>query len=224
VSVAPDGSPVELYLRLPPLGEAELVHGLVPAGADILELGCGVGRVTHELVRLRHRVVAVDESTEMLAHVRGAERVRSTIQELALDRRFPCVLLMSHLVNDDEARAGLLQACARHVTEDGVVLVERHPPGWQPEAGERRRLEGGVVVSLEAVAVEPPFVAATVRYEAAGTAWLHPFRARLLDDDELDAELRAAGLRLVCRIGDAGAWVEARLYSSASSCVTSPAL
>jgi SAM-dependent methyltransferase len=215
VTVAPDGSPVDLYLRLPPLGEAEVVHGLVPAGAEILELGCGVGRVTHELVRLGHRVVAVDESAEMLAHVRGAEPVRSTIQELALERRFPCVLLMSHLVNDDEARAGFLRACARHVTADGVVLVERHPPGWHPEPGRRRQLEGGVVVSLERVVVEPPFVAATVRYEADGATWLHPFRARLLDDDELESELRAAGLRLVRRIGDAGAWVEARLYSGA---------
>jgi SAM-dependent methyltransferase len=215
VSVAPDGSPVDLYLRLPPLGEAELVHGLIPAGAEILELGCGVGRVTHDLVRLGHSVVAVDESAEMLAHVRGAETVRSTIQELALDRRFPCVLLMSQLVNDEDGRAGFLRACARHVSTDGVVLVERHPPGWRPEAGVKRQLEGGLLVSLERVVVEPPFVAATVRYEAGGATWFHPFRARLLDDDELDAELRAAGLRLVRQVGGAGAWVEARLYSGA---------
>ncbi len=44
------------------------------AGASILELGCGAGRVTHPLVALGHPVVAVDESPEMLAHVRGAEQ------------------------------------------------------------------------------------------------------------------------------------------------------
>jgi hypothetical protein len=50
--VAPDGSPVEIYRRLPPGGEAELIHGGVAPGASILELGCGAGRVTHELLRL----------------------------------------------------------------------------------------------------------------------------------------------------------------------------
>ncbi len=57
----PDGSPVEVYLRLPPRGEAELVHAAIASGAEILELGCGVGRITHELVRLGHPVIAVDE-------------------------------------------------------------------------------------------------------------------------------------------------------------------
>jgi hypothetical protein len=47
LAVAPDGSPVELYLRLTPRGEAEIVGGVIEAGAEILELGCGVGRVTH---------------------------------------------------------------------------------------------------------------------------------------------------------------------------------
>src|SRR5919198_5137029 len=50
--VAPDGSPVEIYRRLPATGEPELIHGAIPAGASILELGCGAGRITHELIRL----------------------------------------------------------------------------------------------------------------------------------------------------------------------------
>jgi hypothetical protein len=29
-SVAPDGSPVAFYLRIPAMGEPELVHGVVP--------------------------------------------------------------------------------------------------------------------------------------------------------------------------------------------------
>lgn len=214
MSVAFDGSPVDLYLRLPPRGEAELVHDAIPAGADILELGCGVGRVTHELVRLGHAVTAVDESAEMIAHVRGAESVQARIEELSLSRRFACVLLMSHLVNDDAHRSAFLQACARHVADDGVVVIERHPPDWRPEPGARGRL-ADVDVSLEDVEVDPPIVAATVRYEAEGRVWLHPFRARLLGDDELDAELRAAGLELVRSLGESGAWVVARLYSAA---------
>jgi SAM-dependent methyltransferase len=102
VTTAPDGSPIDLYLRLPSFGEGERIHELIPAGADVLELGCGVGRVTHQLVRLGHPVTAVDESDDMLMHVRGAEVVRARIEELDLGRRFACVLLMSQLVNVPE--------------------------------------------------------------------------------------------------------------------------
>jgi SAM-dependent methyltransferase len=74
--ITPDGCSVELYALLPPMGEPEVVHAAVPAGASILELGAGAGRVTHRLVALGHPVVAVDESAEMLARVRGAEAHR----------------------------------------------------------------------------------------------------------------------------------------------------
>ena len=37
VGTAPDGSPVELYARLPELGEGGVVTWVVPAGASVLE-------------------------------------------------------------------------------------------------------------------------------------------------------------------------------------------
>jgi SAM-dependent methyltransferase len=216
VTTAPDGSPVELYLRLPSFGEAQQIHELIPAGAAVLELGCGVGRVTHELVRLGHRVTAVDESVEMLEHVVGAERVRARIEELDLGRPFQCVLLMSNFVNvpDDDQRRAFLQACARHVTADGVVLIERQDPAWQPAAG-RGNERDGVTFTLEDVRREGDNVAATMRYDAEGATWRHPFVARLLNDAELDAELRAVGLRLTRVLGERRTWIEARLYSAA---------
>jgi SAM-dependent methyltransferase len=215
LAVAPDGSPVEVYLRLPPRGEPELVHEHIPAGAEILELGSGVGRVTHELIRLGHSVVAVDESAEMLAHVRGAPTVCASIEALDLGRRFPCVLLMSNLVNTDAGqRRAFLEACARHVAEDGLLLIERHEPGWSPEETQPKAL-GDLVVSLQDVRVDHPKVSATVRYEFGACAWHHAFTAWLLDDDELADELRSVGLELVRTLGDDRRWVGARLYSSA---------
>lgn len=216
MTTARDGSPVELYLRLPSFGEAERIHELIPPGAAVLELGCGVGRVTRELVGLGHPVTAVDESAEMLAHVVNAETVRARIEELDLGRRFPCVLLMSNFVNVPEAdeRRALLAACARHVAADGVVVIERHEPDWQPVAGGSNEREG-VTFTLEDVRREGSTVAATVRYDADGKTWRHPFVTRLLGDDELDAELRAVGLRLTHVLDEAGTWVEARLYSRA---------
>jgi hypothetical protein len=35
VTTARDGTPVDLYLRFPPRGEAELVHEATPEGAEI---------------------------------------------------------------------------------------------------------------------------------------------------------------------------------------------
>ena len=204
-----DGSPVDLYLRLPPRGEAELVHEAIPAGAEILELGCGVGRVTHELLRLGHPVVAVDESPEMLAHVRDAVTVCSRIEELELGRRFRCVLLMSNLVNTETAeRSELLAACERHVAADGLVLIERHEPHWQPEEGVGRPL-GEMTVSLEEIRTDEGRVSATVRYEAEGKTWRHSFTAHILGDAELSTSLAAAGLELSAVLDDASRWVAA---------------
>jgi SAM-dependent methyltransferase len=208
VTVARDGSPVDLYLRLPPRGEAELVHDAIPGGAEILELGCGVGRVTHELLRLGHPVVAVDEAPEMLQHVRGATTICARIEELELGRRFPCVLLMSNLVNTNPAeRAAFLAACARHVARDGLVLIERHEPSWDPEGGGGQ--VGDLTVSLEEVRHENGTVSATVRYEGADVTWRHSFTAYILDDAELDASLAEVGLKLGAVFDDAGRWVAA---------------
>ena len=209
MAVARDGSPVELYLRLPPRGEAELVHEAIPDGAEILELGCGVGRVTHELLRLGHPVVAVDESPEMLEHVRGAATMCARIEEVDLQRQFPCVLLMSNLVNTDPAeRTPLLAACARHVAADGVVLIERHEPDWHPSDGGGGQL-GDLTISLEDVRHEESTVSATVRYDAGDATWSHPFTAYVLDDAEVEASLADVGLTLDAKLDDAGRWVAA---------------
>ena len=71
--IAPDGSPVEVYLRLPPGDEPDIIHAAVPEGAAILELGCGAGRLTRALVALGHPVVAVTNRRRCSAHVQGAE-------------------------------------------------------------------------------------------------------------------------------------------------------
>ena len=215
MAVTPDGSPVDVYLRLPPRGEAELVHGAIPAGAEVLELGCGVGRITHELIRLGHPVVAVDESPEMLAHVRGAETVLARIEELDLGRRFPCVLLASHFVNVEQSeRDVLLRTCVRHLADDGVLLIERYAPDWMPEDSGTVQI-GDVAVTMRDVRLDGRRFAATAAYELDGRTWEQPFAAVLLDDDELEAALGRVGLTLARRLDERGAWVEARLYSGA---------
>lgn len=197
MDAAPDGSPVELYARLPELGEGEVVAAVVPAGASLLELGCGAGRITRQLVRLGYRVTAVDESQEMLAHVHNAETVQAQIEGLELGRRFDAVLLASNLVNaEPERRRAFLETCRRHA---GLVVVEGLPLAWSREDGETTL--GDVVSRLRVDRVEEGVVHGEMEYESGGDRWRHSFAMRVFaDDEELDAALAEAGLRLERRL------------------------
>jgi SAM-dependent methyltransferase len=170
MAVAPDGSPVELYRRLPSRGEGELVAAAVSRPASLLELGCGAGRVTRQLVARGYSVVAVDESPEMLAHVRDAETVCARIEELDLGRRFDAALLLSNLLTvEPEQRHAFLEACARHAD---LLVVETLPLGWQPPPSVRvDKIEAGVVHG-------------EVFYEG----WSHAFAMRVFADEAELAE------------------------------------
>jgi SAM-dependent methyltransferase len=208
MGVTPDGSPVEIYLALPGAAEAELVASALPANASILELGCGTGRVTHELVDRGFRVTAVDESAEMLEHVRGAETVHARIEELDLGRTFDCVLLASHFVNAPDADV-FLDACARHVDTNGVVLVESYPPDLEWAVGRVTRL-GDVSIELTDVELDSERVRATMAYELDGRRWPQEFEAVLLDDDELFRTLEGSGLAFDRWLDRHRGWLAAR--------------
>jgi SAM-dependent methyltransferase len=210
--IAPDGCAVDLYALLPPMGEPEIVHAAIPPGAPVLELGAGAGRMTHPLLALGHPVVAVDESPEMLARIRGAETVRATIQDLDLGRRFDAVLLASFLVNtdDDRLRRRFLEACRRHVRAGGCVLLQRHPPAWFEEAAEGERTSGGITFRLRDLhRPGPGLLAATVEYQVEDRVWTQWFTTRRLDDGELAAALAEAGLAVDAYLTGDGSWVRA---------------
>ena len=71
--ISPDGSAVELYARLPENHTAAtVIHQAIPAGATVLELGAGTGRVTHPLLALGHPVVAERQSQAAPANASDA--------------------------------------------------------------------------------------------------------------------------------------------------------
>ena len=216
---ARDGSPVELYARMPTFGEPEIVHAAIPPGAEILELGSGAGRMTHRLVELGHRVTAVDNSAEMLSHVRGAETVHAEIAELALDRRFACVLLASNLVNSaDEERAALLAACTRHVADDGVVIIQRYDPEWAEDPRPSDSVRDGLRIRVIGPRREGRRLTASVEYELGGLTWRHgPFTSTILDDAELRARLDMAGLRFDRWLDDRRTWLVAKRSGDVSA-------
>lgn len=206
---APDGSPVPLYASLPSLGEPELVHGVVPAGAEILELGAGAGRITRGLLALGHPVVAVDQSAEMLSHIDGAEVVLADIETLALGRVFRVVLPASNFVNDaDRAQVRrVLESCARHVAPDGQVLLEGYPKDWRPDSAWREL--GGIRLRLRSHTLEDGLLQGEMEYVVDGRTRLHRFDALLISDGELDRDLHAAGLERRRTLDPKGAWIEA---------------
>jgi SAM-dependent methyltransferase len=192
VVTADDGSPVELYALLPDRGEGELVASALPPPATILELGCGTGRMTRQLVGRGFEVTAVDESAEMLEHVRDAEKVRARIEGLDLGRRFDAVLLASNLMSTEPPqRRAFLETCRRHAD---VVLIETLPLGWTPKEGEAAL--GEATTSTRVDQIEDGVVYGAVEYEARGKTWVHEFAMRVFaDQPELDAALAEGGLR-----------------------------
>ena len=210
--ITPDGCAVDFYAQLPDFGEPAIVHDAAGPGASILELGCGTGRHTHPLVALGHPVVAVDESPEMLAHVRGAETVCARIDGLSLGQRFDAVLLASHLINvaDEPIRRALLAACRDHVADDGCVIVQHHPPEWFAAAAEYEDTSEGIIFRLNDVSRPAPnLVSATVEYVAGDQRWTQTFTSMRLDDSELAAALAAAGLRLDRYLTENHSWFRA---------------
>ena len=205
----PDGSPIEFYKLLPAMGEPELIHSVIPAGAAVLELGCGAGRITRGLIALGHPVTAVDNSAEMLGLVGAGETVLADIETLDLGRVFGCVLLMSNLINND-VRDALLRTCRRHVAADGVVVIERMDP--QPRWGSSEGEYGPFHIEVELQPDGDSLRGVVVYSLPDGRSWTHRFGpgGRILDDDALRTDLETAGLRLERIFGPKRRWCLAR--------------
>ncbi|MFI5660082.1 methyltransferase [Streptomyces sp. NPDC051684] len=212
-AITPDGCAVELYSRLVVEDEPDVVAGAVPAGASLLELGCGVGRVTHALVERGFTVTAVDESPEMLERVRGARTVRAAIEELDLGETFDVVLLGSILVHTGEAavREGMLAACRRHVADDGCVLIQREPAGAHENLPREVTRPGGLTIrKLYSEPVGDDGVRSVkVEYVFPDAVWTQTYRVRPLSPEEFEQALAQAGLKIDRVLTENGSWVRA---------------
>ncbi|AVH59334.1 MULTISPECIES: class I SAM-dependent methyltransferase [Streptomyces] len=211
-AITPDGCAVELYARLPVKDEPDIITAAVPAGAHILELGSGAGRMTHPLLERGFTVTAVDESAEMLVRVRGARTIRSTIEDVDLGETFDVVMLASFLVHtgDIAARRALLKTCARHVADDGCVLIQREGEDWHTNVPRERVDPSGFtarIVSAEPVGDGVNSVYA--EYEFPDATWTQTFLSRPLTKDEFEGALAEAGLRVDRYLTEDGVWVRA---------------
>lgn len=206
--VAPDGSPVEVYVALPAGDTPRLIDSQIQSDGSILELGSGPGRITHPLLALGHDVLAVDDSPEMLARVRGAETLLADLFSLDMGRVFDAVVAGSHLINSPEPsrRLSLLSVCRRHVREGGVVLIERYAPEWaaDPRPGEAK--SGEVHIVFEPIALESDRFAGRVTYELKGRSWVQDFVAANVSEEMLRVEASSEKLAFSGWIDDAETW------------------
>jgi SAM-dependent methyltransferase len=208
-----DGCSVEFWKLLPAGVEPSLIASAVPQRGSILELGAGVGRLTHPLLELGYRVTAVDNSSEMLAEISGATTVLSDIEDLTLDKLFDAVVLGSFLIHAPApgARAALLKVCRRHVKPSGVVLIQHYRNGWPGSAapgflGEKAAIKAFV----DEVARDGRFVRITLRHEAASGTWTQSFTAEALNHSELTDALTDVGLSFDRHIDQEQCWLLAR--------------
>ncbi|MDQ0814043.1 SAM-dependent methyltransferase [Streptomyces sp. B3I7] len=209
-AITPDGCAVELYARLPVGEEPDIIAAAVPPGVRILELGCGVGRMTHPLLQRGFRVTAVDESADMLERVRGARTIRVPIENLRLDETFDVVLLASFLVHagDEEVRRGLLRTCVRHVAADGCVLIQREGEDYHTDLPRERVDPSGFTVRIRsAEPVGDGVNEVRAEYEFPDATWTQTFLARPLTKERFEEALAEAGLRVDRYLTQDQVWV-----------------
>jgi SAM-dependent methyltransferase len=212
-AITPDGCAVELYERLPVGDEPDIIAAAVPAGAHILELGSGVGRMTHPLLERGFTVTAVDESADMLRRIRGARTICGPIEQLDLEgEEFDVVMLASFLVHagDEEVRRGMLRTCARHVAKGGCVLIQREGEDYHTNVPRERADPSGFTVRI--VSSEPLGNGANsvhVEYDFPDARWTQTFLARPLTKEQFESALEEAGLEVDTYLTPDRTWVRA---------------
>lgn len=212
--IAPDGSPVEVFATFPPGAALAHIGSAIEAVRQVLDLGCGAGRIACALAEQGHAVVGVDESAAMIAAMRdrgAVEGVVARIEDLNLGRRFDVVLLASYLVNtpDPGRRAAFLATCRRHVVADGVVLIQRHQPEFLASATDERSGEDGFEHHYERLRALDDVVTARMTYVHGDHRWEQEFTAAILTEEHLVNALDEAGLRFLRWLDEFETWAEA---------------
>jgi SAM-dependent methyltransferase len=114
----------------------------------VLELGCGAGRVTRHLLELARTLDAIDISPAMIAHCRhelpGASYHVGDLRELSgfADGSFEAVVAPFCVLDvfDDTERRGVLEAIARVLVADGLLIASTHNLAYAPHIAKPGRI------------------------------------------------------------------------------------
>lgn len=138
-----DAEVVDLYLHRPPYSQRlyDLLVELAPGRENLLDLGCGHGKVSRPLSGSFETVTAVDPSARMIAlgqslslgDAPNIDWVEGYAEEVPLARSFDVVVAALSIHWMDHAR--LFPRIAQHVTPDHLFAVVEgdgaHAPPWE---------------------------------------------------------------------------------------------
>lgn len=193
--------------------EAETVACLqrLAAAGPVLEMAIGTGRIALPLAATGVPVDGIDQSAAMVKRLRakpGGDRISVTMGNMAdvrIDGRYRLIYLIFNtlhnlLTQDDQVRC--FENAARHLTEDGVFLVEAQLPtamyrlrDGQYVDAERVEMD---VVTLDTGRFDPVTQLLDESHVTIGPEGIRisPIVQRLAWPSEMDLMARIAGLRL----------------------------
>jgi SAM-dependent methyltransferase len=144
---------------------------------DVLDVGCGTGRVAAALARSGKRVMAVDVSEAMLtraAQYESFETLHGDLRSLHLDRRFGLAIAplgtLHHVATGD--RVAAFASIRRHLVPGGLFVADLSvesdwSPGLQPLIAHWTRSDprsGHTVTKLVAIESDPTSLTQQVTY------------------------------------------------------------
>jgi SAM-dependent methyltransferase len=185
---------------------------------ELLEIGCGTGRVSLALARPECRVTAVDIEVELVEvlrrrarkHAAPVEAVVADARSLELGSTFDLILApmqLAQLLNEDD-RGRMLAAIARHLRPDGctaVALLDLDEE-WDSDSGplpppDRLQVDGHAYFS-QPVAVRRDTgrnlrldsIRRVVTPQGEQTEMFSRISLELVSPQQLESEARRAGL------------------------------
>ncbi len=104
-------------------------HSRSRRGKTLLDAGCGIGLLTRRFAEAGFSVVGADFCATAIQRAKSdridAEFVVSPLSALQLDRHFDVVVVIDVLLHvvDEEVWTNTLSALARHLIEDGLLVI-----------------------------------------------------------------------------------------------------
>lgn len=203
------------YDNSPRGDEAKTVRFLARFGANALELAIGTGRIALPLKETGVEVDGIELSPDMVARMREKPRGESIevtmgdMSHTSTGRTYPLVYLVYNtitnlLTQDDQVRC--FENAARHLTPDGVFVIECGVPSWA--ARQRHQFIDVEAVEVDHVELDvnrydPVTQILDENHVHIGVDGIRfgAIRQRLSYPSEFDLMARIAGLRLRERHG-----------------------